>query len=93
MKQIIKLNQTELKQIIAESIKKAIKESYSDIAYTLEDEASGEVYANYHEDELDDAINDAKEMARKSRPYGKFLVVDKNDNVVFDTDPKVSYKI
>jgi len=93
MKRTIRLNETELKRMIFESVKRVLKESYSDVAYTLEDEASGAVYANYHEDELEDAINDAKEMAQKSRPYGKFLVVDSNDNIVFDTDPNVSYKI
>ena len=36
---------------------------------------------------LDEAIEDAKQM------HGKYLVVDDNNNVLFDTMPGVSFKI
>lgn len=36
---------------------------------------------------LDEAIEDAKQM------HGKYLVVDDNDNILFDTMPGVSFKI
>jgi hypothetical protein len=40
-----------------------------------------------HCDDLSEIIEDAKQLA------GKYLVIDDDDNVLFDTMPNVSYKI
>ena len=91
MKKVIRLNENELKHMIMESVKKVLNESYSSTpSYTLEDEASGAVYTYYQEDELEDAIEDAK---NKGMYGGCYLVRDcKDDSVVFSTQPDMSYK-
>ena len=55
------------------------------MTYTIVEEAS-EAIVEYTED-LDEAINDAKALR------GKHLVVDEDDNILFDTMPGVSFKI
>ena len=53
--------------------------------YHIMEEASEAIYA--HTDNLEEAIKDAKSR------QGKYLVIDDEDNVVFDTQPNISYKI
>ena len=53
--------------------------------YHIMEEASEAIYA--HTDDLQEAIEDAKSRR------GKYLVIDDEDNVVFDTQPNISYKI
>lgn len=53
--------------------------------YRLIDEASEETRA-YSED-LQELIDDADSIG------GKQLVLDDNDNVVYDSNPNISYKI
>lgn len=53
--------------------------------YTIVEEAS-EAIVEYVED-LDEAIDDAKALG------GKHLVIDEDDNILFDTMPGVSFKI
>lgn len=91
MKKVVRLNESELKHMIMECVKKVLNESYSpNPSYTLEDEASGEVYRYYQEDELEDAIEDAK---NKGMYGGCYLVRDcKDDSIVFSTQPGISYK-
>ncbi len=55
------------------------------MTYTIVEEAS-EAIVEFVED-LDEAIEDAKSR------QGKYLVIDDDDNVLFDTQPGVSYKI
>lgn len=54
--------------------------------YYIQDEASEEILGNYND--LEDAINDAKNIG-----IGKHFVVDDIDNILFDTNPGVSYKL
>lgn len=68
-------------------------------AYVLVDQASDEILGNYGADELDYAIQDANDRQDDSRAIGRFLVVgcrgnqyDLND-VVYDTNPEVDFKI
>jgi hypothetical protein len=49
------------------------------------EEASEAIYA--YTDDLLEAIEDAKSRT------GRYLVIDNEDNVLFDTQPNVSYKI
>ena len=53
--------------------------------YRLIDEASEETRA-YSED-LQELIDDANSIG------GKQLILDDNDNVVYDSNPNISYKI
>ena len=53
--------------------------------YHVMEEASEAIYA--HISDLNEAIEDAKSR------QGKYLVIDDDDNVLFDTQPGVSYKI
>ena len=55
------------------------------MTYTIVEEAS-EAIVEYVED-LDEAIDDAKALG------GKHLVIDEDDNILFDTMPGVSFKI
>ena len=74
------------------SKKKTLKEGWnSNSAYALEDEASGAVYMYYAEEDLEEAIEDAK----KKRIHGGCYVVRdcRDDSIVFSTDPDVTYKI
>lgn len=91
MKKIVRINESELRHMIMESVKRVMNESYSSTpSYALEDEASGEVYTYYQEDELEDAIEDAKNRGMHG---GCYLVRDcKDDSVVFSTQPGMSYK-
>ena len=91
MKKVVRLSESELKHMITESVKKVLNESYSSTpSYALEDEASGAVYAYYQEDELEDAIEDAKNRGIHG---GCYLVRDcKDDSIVFSTQPGISYK-
>ena len=49
------------------------------------EEVSEAIYA--HTDDLQEAVEDAKSR------YGKYLVIDDNDNILFDSQPNISYKI
>lgn len=91
MKKVVRLSESELKHMIMESVKKVLNESYNpNPSYALEDEASGEVYTYYQEDELEDAIEDAKNRGMHG---GCYLVRDcKDDSIVFSTQPGISYK-
>ena len=91
MKKVVRLSESELKHMIMESVKKVLDESWSSTpSYALEDEASGEVYTYYQEDELEDAIEDAKNRGMYG---GCYIVRDcKDDSVVFSTQPDMSYK-
>ena len=92
MKRRIKLTESTLHKIIKESVRRVLREWNESPNYTLEDEADGAILGNY--DNIDDAIEDAKQLKQKSRPYGKYIVRDCNtDEIVFDTDPNISYKI
>lgn len=53
--------------------------------YHIMEEASGAIVE--HCSDLAEIIEDAKRLG------GKHLVIDDNDNVLFDTMPNVSYKI
>lgn len=53
--------------------------------YHVMEEASEAIYA--YIDDLQEAIEYAKSR------IGKYLVMDDEDNVLFDTQPNVSYKI
>lgn len=53
--------------------------------YHVMEEASEVVCA--YTDDLQEAIEDAKSR------QGKYLVIDDDDNVLFDTQPNISYKI
>lgn len=53
--------------------------------YYVIDEASEEIYFN--ETSLEEAIADANVK------QGKCLVIDENDNILYDTQPGISYKI
>ena len=55
------------------------------MTYTIVEEAS-EAIVEFVED-LDEAIEDAKALG------GKHLVIDEDDNILFDTMPGVSFKI
>lgn len=55
------------------------------MTYTIVEEASKAI-VEFVED-LDEAIEDAKALG------GKHLVMDEDDNILFDTQPNVSYKI
>lgn len=69
-----------------------LKEDYNpNPSFWIEDEGDGSVLGYYNDDK--EAIEDAKEMAERARPYGRFLVKDRDENVIFDTDPSMSYKI
>lgn len=91
MKKVVILSESELEHMIMESVKKVLNESYrSTPSYALEDEASGAVYTYYQEDELEDAIEDAKNRGMHG---GCYIVRDcKDDSVVFSTQPDMSYK-
>ena len=52
--------------------------------YHIMEEASGAIVENC--DNLNEIIEDAKQLG------GKHLVIDDDDNVLFDTMPNVSYK-
>lgn len=53
--------------------------------YHVMEEASEAIYT--HTDDLQEAIDDAKSRR------GKYLVIDDNDNILFDTMPGISFKI
>ena len=53
--------------------------------YHVMEEASEAIYT--YTDDLQEAIDDAKSR------QGKYLVIDDDDNVLFDSQPGVSYKI
>ena len=53
--------------------------------YHIMEEASEAIWE--HTDDLQEAIEDAKAK------QGKHLVIDDNDNILFDTQPNISYKI
>ena len=53
--------------------------------YHIMEEASGAIVE--HCDSLSEIIDDARKLC------GKYLVIDNDDNVLFDTMPNVSYKI
>lgn len=92
MKRRIKLTESDLHKIIKESVKRVLREWDANPNYTLEDEADGAILGNY--DNINDAIEDARQLKQRSRPYGKYIVRDcKTDEIVFDTDPNISYKI
>ena len=55
------------------------------MTYHVMEEASEAIYA--YTDDLNEAIEDAKSRT------GKYLVIDDEDNILFDTQPNVSYKI
>lgn len=95
---IVKLNEDNLRYMIAESVKRILpihenaiklKEYMDETMYYVMDEASEEVIENTSD--LEDAINTAKELAAKHRPYGCYVVMDDDDNECFRTD-EASYK-
>lgn len=53
--------------------------------YHIMEEASEAIYA--HTSDLNEAIEDAKALG------GKHLVMDEDDNILFDTMPGISFKI
>ena len=71
------LTEEQLRNIVYNTIKESV---YGDEMYFIEDEADGATYSNVADKE--EAIADAKEMAKNG---GRFLVKDREDNVVFDT--------
>lgn len=77
---------------VSKIIKKHLSETYSSNAsYYIEDEGDGSTKGLY--DDLDDAIADAEELARKSRLNGRFLVINaKTEEIEFDSNPNISYK-
>lgn len=52
--------------------------------YHIMEEVSGAIVE--HHDNLDEIIEDAKQLC------GKHLVIDDDDNVLFDTMPNVTFK-
>lgn len=88
---VIRINESQLRQIIKESVHNILTEGYSTV-YTLEDEASGEVIECYSDaSDLEEAIDDANKLASKYKE-GRFLVKDNDDKIVYDTNPGVSFK-
>lgn len=55
------------------------------------DEATNEIISNVGYD-LDEAISDAKKLQGDSPASGRYLVVNQDDKVFFDTNPNVSFK-
>lgn len=87
----VKITEDDLKKMVAESVKKvldSLNETYDpNPKYYIEDEADGSTRGYYND--LEEAKMDAREMGRNG---GKYLVVDREGNVVYDTNPGVSYK-
>lgn len=54
--------------------------------YTIIDEASEEVLE--YTSDLEEAIQDADNMLQ-----GRCLILDEEDNIVYDTNPGISFKI
>lgn len=57
------------------------------IMYSVIDQASEAAY--FHDSSLQEAINYARSLSKQ----GRFLVVDDNDNILFDTNPEINFKI
>lgn len=55
--------------------------------YYVIDEASEELYFNEYN--LQEAINDISYLPQQ----GKYLVLDEEDNIVYDSKPGISYKL
>ena len=55
--------------------------------YSVIDQASEAAY--FHDSSLQEAIDYARNLPKQ----GRFFVVDDNDSILFDTNPKINFKI
>lgn len=55
--------------------------------YSVIDQASEAAY--FHDSSLQEAIDYARSLPKQ----GRFLVEDDNDNILFDTNPGINFKI
>lgn len=55
--------------------------------YSVIDQASEAAY--FYDNSLQEAINYARSLPKQ----GRFLVVDDDDNILFDTNPEINFKI
>lgn len=85
------LTEEQLYGLIEEAVSRVISninEAYDpNPKYCIEDEADGSTRGYYND--LYEAIMEARKMGRNG---GKYLVVDREGNVIYDTNPGVSYK-
>ena len=82
----IKITESDIKELVKEAINSII--SNEPDMFFLVDESDGAIIGNYTDKE--EAINDAKENAN---PLRRYLVVDRDENVYYDTNPGISGKI
>lgn len=57
------------------------------IMYSVIDQASEAAY--FYDSSLQEVINYARSLPKQ----GRFLVVDDDDNILFDTNPEINFKI
>lgn len=55
--------------------------------YSVIDQASEAAY--FHDSSLQEAIDYARSLPKQ----GRFLVMDDDDNILFDTNPEINFKI
>ena len=89
MKRTIKLKESELKRMIAESVKRVLKESqdFESPFWYIEDDSNT---INGYYDNMEEAIEDAKSFAESGwRDGRRYFVKDQNQKVIFDTDKSI----
>ena len=104
---VIRLTESDLYNIIEESVKKILKEDFYDnmynthnfehfdndkyikdyyTAYVVVNNGDGAVLSNYSENDLEDAIEEARELARKYK-FNTFYVCGCDNNNEYSYDP------